>query len=56
MFDIDRVLRADGLFWLDNYHCVDDGSKNFAVPSPISSVTVPISGGGGGMTGKGGGD
>ncbi|XXG40227.1 hypothetical protein AAC387_Pa01g0999 [Persea americana] len=24
MFDIDRILRAGGLFWLDNYHCVDD--------------------------------
>lgn len=24
MFDIDRILRSGGLFWLDNYHCVDD--------------------------------
>lgn len=24
MFDIDRILRAGGLFWLDNYHCIDD--------------------------------
>ncbi|XP_068640596.1 probable methyltransferase At1g29790 [Aristolochia californica] len=28
MFDIDRVLRVGGLFWLDNYYCVDDESKN----------------------------
>ncbi|KAG9443082.1 hypothetical protein H6P81_018936 [Aristolochia fimbriata] len=27
MFDIDRVLRVGGLFWLDNYYCVDDESK-----------------------------
>ncbi|WOK98091.1 hypothetical protein Cni_G06801 [Canna indica] len=27
MFDIDRVLRAGGLFWLDNYHCADDERK-----------------------------
>ncbi|KAH7669062.1 putative S-adenosyl-L-methionine-dependent methyltransferase protein [Dioscorea alata] len=27
MFDIDRVLRTGGLFWLDNYHCVDDERK-----------------------------
>lgn len=27
MFDIDRILRAGGLFWLDNYFCVDDERK-----------------------------
>lgn len=27
MFDLDRVLRANGLFWLDNYLCVDDERK-----------------------------
>ncbi|XP_020579249.1 uncharacterized protein LOC110023933 [Phalaenopsis equestris] len=27
MFDIDRILRAGGLFWLDNYVCVDDERK-----------------------------
>ncbi|XP_008776887.1 uncharacterized protein LOC103696936 [Phoenix dactylifera] len=27
MFDIDRILRAGGLFWLDNYLCVDDERK-----------------------------
>ncbi|ONK80201.1 uncharacterized protein A4U43_C01F15010 [Asparagus officinalis] len=27
MFDIDRVLRAGGFFWLDNYLCVDDERK-----------------------------
>ncbi|KAF9611452.1 hypothetical protein IFM89_032422 [Coptis chinensis] len=27
MFDIDRVLRAGGLFWLDNFHCVDEEKK-----------------------------
>ncbi|CAD5191247.1 unnamed protein product [Musa acuminata subsp. malaccensis] len=27
MFDIDRVLRAGGLFWLDNYLCADDDRK-----------------------------
>ncbi|WCJ35128.1 S-adenosyl-L-methionine-dependent methyltransferases superfamily protein [Euphorbia peplus] len=27
MFDIDRILRAGGLFWLDNFHCVDDEKK-----------------------------
>lgn len=27
MFDIDRVLRAGGLFWLDNFHCIDDEKK-----------------------------
>lgn len=27
MFDIDRVLRAGGLFWLDNYPCANDERK-----------------------------
>lgn len=27
MFDVDRVLRAGGFFWLDNYLCVDDERK-----------------------------
>ncbi|KAK9165233.1 hypothetical protein Scep_000424 [Stephania cephalantha] len=27
MFDIDRVLRAGGLFWLDNYYCADEERK-----------------------------
>ncbi|KAF9609588.1 hypothetical protein IFM89_017450 [Coptis chinensis] len=27
MFDIDLVLRAGGLFWLDNFHCVDEEKK-----------------------------
>ncbi|PKA53408.1 hypothetical protein AXF42_Ash012350 [Apostasia shenzhenica] len=27
MFDIDRILRAGGLFWLDNHLCVDDERK-----------------------------
>ncbi|XP_057502340.1 probable methyltransferase At1g29790 [Actinidia eriantha] len=27
MFDIDRILRASGLFWLDNYYCVSDEKK-----------------------------
>ncbi|KAJ8642239.1 hypothetical protein MRB53_018933 [Persea americana] len=27
MFDIDRILRAGGLFWLDNFHCIDDERK-----------------------------
>ncbi|KAJ0966951.1 hypothetical protein J5N97_023868 [Dioscorea zingiberensis] len=27
MFDIDRVLKTRGLFWLDNYQCVDDEKK-----------------------------
>ncbi|XP_057504074.1 probable methyltransferase At1g29790 [Actinidia eriantha] len=27
MFDIDRTLRAGGLFWLDNYYCVSDEKK-----------------------------
>ncbi|XP_065847789.1 probable methyltransferase At1g29790 [Euphorbia lathyris] len=27
MFDIDRILRAGGLFWLDNFYCVDDEKK-----------------------------
>lgn len=27
MFDIDRVLRAGGLFWLDNFHCVNEEYK-----------------------------
>ncbi|XP_077221320.1 S-adenosyl-L-methionine-dependent methyltransferases superfamily protein [Tasmannia lanceolata] len=27
MFDIDRVLRVGGLFWLDNYYCADDQRK-----------------------------
>ncbi|KAF5740834.1 S-adenosyl-L-methionine-dependent methyltransferases superfamily protein [Tripterygium wilfordii] len=27
MFDIDRVLRAGGLFWLDNFYCANDDKK-----------------------------
>lgn len=27
MFDIDRVLRAGGLFWLDNFYCATDDKK-----------------------------
>ncbi|KAL8524019.1 hypothetical protein ACS0TY_013834 [Phlomoides rotata] len=27
MFDIDRVLRAGGLFWLDNFYCSTDDKK-----------------------------
>ncbi|KAK9129569.1 hypothetical protein Sjap_010056 [Stephania japonica] len=27
MFDIDRVLRAGGLFWLDNFYCADEEKK-----------------------------
>lgn len=27
MFDIDRVLRAGGLLWLDNFHCSSDDKK-----------------------------
>ncbi|XP_058097693.1 probable methyltransferase At1g29790 [Magnolia sinica] len=27
MFDVDRILRAGGLFWLDNFHCVDEERK-----------------------------
>ncbi|KAK8510019.1 hypothetical protein V6N13_118555 [Hibiscus sabdariffa] len=27
MFDIDRILRAGGLFWLDNFPCADDEKK-----------------------------
>lgn len=27
MFDIDRVLRAGGLFWLDNFHCANEEDK-----------------------------
>ncbi|XP_057793807.1 probable methyltransferase At1g29790 [Salvia miltiorrhiza] len=27
MFDIDRVLRAGGLFWLDNYYCSTDDKR-----------------------------
>ncbi|KAF9601632.1 hypothetical protein IFM89_021098 [Coptis chinensis] len=27
MFDIDRVLRDGCLFWLDNFHCVDEEKK-----------------------------
>lgn len=28
MFDIDRVLRAGGLFWLDNFYCANLEKKN----------------------------
>ncbi|XP_058225445.1 probable methyltransferase At1g29790 [Rhododendron vialii] len=28
MFDIDRILRAGGLFWLDNFSCASDEKKN----------------------------
>ncbi|KAE8712614.1 auxin response factor 5-like isoform X1 [Hibiscus syriacus] len=27
MFDIDRILRAGGLFWLDNIYCANDEKK-----------------------------
>lgn len=27
MFDIDRILRAGGLFWLDNFYCATDEKK-----------------------------
>ncbi|CAN0872171.1 Probable methyltransferase At1g29790 [Linum grandiflorum] len=27
MFDIDRILRAGGLFWLDNFYCANDDKK-----------------------------
>ncbi|KAL3505378.1 hypothetical protein ACH5RR_035219 [Cinchona calisaya] len=27
MFDIDRILRAGGLYWLDNYYCSNDDKK-----------------------------
>ncbi|XP_027356084.1 uncharacterized protein LOC113865599 isoform X1 [Abrus precatorius] len=27
MFDIDRVLRAGGLFWLDNFYCANEEKK-----------------------------
>ncbi|KAG9140260.1 hypothetical protein Leryth_014712 [Lithospermum erythrorhizon] len=27
MFDIDRILRAGGLFWLDNFYCSNDDRK-----------------------------
>lgn len=27
MFDIDRILRAGGLFWLDNFFCSDEEKK-----------------------------
>lgn len=27
MFDIDRILRAGGLFWLDNFYCTNDEKK-----------------------------
>ncbi|XP_022859495.1 uncharacterized protein LOC111380229 [Olea europaea var. sylvestris] len=27
MFDIDRILRAGGLFWVDNFHCYNDDKK-----------------------------
>ncbi|KAL5982915.1 hypothetical protein ACLOJK_016994 [Asimina triloba] len=27
MFDIDRILRVGGLFWLDNFHCADEEQK-----------------------------
>ncbi|GKV17876.1 hypothetical protein SLEP1_g28331 [Rubroshorea leprosula] len=29
MFDIDRILRAGGLFWLDNFYCANDEKKWF---------------------------
>lgn len=28
MFDIDRILRAGGLFWLDNFFCANEEKKN----------------------------
>ncbi|CAN1266316.1 Probable methyltransferase At1g29790 [Linum perenne] len=27
MFDIDRILRPGGLFWLDNFYCANDDKK-----------------------------
>lgn len=27
MFDIDRILRAGGLFWLDNFYCSNEDKK-----------------------------
>lgn len=27
MFDLDRILRPGGLFWLDNFYCVDEERK-----------------------------
>ncbi|XP_057961759.1 probable methyltransferase At1g29790 [Malania oleifera] len=27
MFDVDRILRAGGLFWLDNFYCASDEKK-----------------------------
>ncbi|GMH13662.1 hypothetical protein Nepgr_015503 [Nepenthes gracilis] len=27
LFDIDRILRAGGLFWLDNFYCANDEKK-----------------------------
>ncbi|XP_059635096.1 probable methyltransferase At1g29790 [Cornus florida] len=27
MFDIDRILRAGGLFWLDNFYCADEEKR-----------------------------
>ncbi|GKU90071.1 hypothetical protein SLEP1_g4116 [Rubroshorea leprosula] len=27
MFDVDRILRAGGLFWLDNFYCANDEKK-----------------------------
>lgn len=27
MFDIDRILRAGGLFWLDNFYCANEEKK-----------------------------
>lgn len=27
MFDVDRILRVGGLFWLDNYYCSDNEQK-----------------------------
>lgn len=27
MFDIDRILRAGGLLWLDNFYCIDEEKK-----------------------------
>ncbi|XP_022151416.1 uncharacterized protein LOC111019353 [Momordica charantia] len=29
MFDIDRILRAGGLLWLDNFYCANDEKKKF---------------------------
>ncbi|KAH9758995.1 s-adenosyl-l-methionine-dependent methyltransferase superfamily protein [Citrus sinensis] len=28
MFDFDRILRAGGLFWLDNFYCANDEKKS----------------------------